>query len=320
MRIALLLLAALFWQSAGAQGFPVRPITLVVPFSPGGSTDVIGRILAERMGRALGQSVVVENTTGAGGSIAVARVIRAAPDGYTIGIGHIGPYVFNGAIYSLPYDLRSDLGPIALVATNPTIIVTRPTMPAKILKELIAWVKANRGKVSIGTGGAGTPAHISAVNFNRLLDTDVQIIHYRGAAPAMQDVMAGTIDLYCDQPVTALPNAKAGRVKPFAVMASSRIGIAPEMPTVDEAGLPGFYMSIWHAVMGPRSMPAPILARLNGAIAEALADPAVRTKLSELGQELPSPQQQTPEALAAFHKAEIEKWWPLIKAAAIKAD
>ncbi|HTO46265.1 MAG TPA: tripartite tricarboxylate transporter substrate-binding protein [Burkholderiales bacterium] len=319
IRFAVALLA-LVATGAGAQTFPSRPVALVVPFAAGGPTDTIARILAERMGRALGQTVVVENTTGAGGSIAVGRVVRATPDGYTIGIGHIGPFVFNGVIYSLQYDLRTDLQPIAMVATNATILVSKPGLPAKDLKELIAWVKANGNKVSVGTGGAGTPAHISAFNFKQLTGSDLQIIHYRGAAPAMQDVMAGHIDLYFDQAVTAVPNSKTGKVKPFAVTAASRIAAAPDIPTVDEAGLPGFYMSVWHAIMGPKGMPAPVVAALNGAIVEALADPAVRKRLMDLGQDIPAREQQTPEALGAYHKAEIEKWWPVVKAAGIKAD
>ena len=313
-------LLALVVTGAAAQTFPTKPITLIVPFSAGGPTDTIARILAERMGRALGQTVVVENTTGAGGSIAVGRVARAAPDGYTIGIGHIGPFVFNGVIYSLKYDLRTDLQPIALVATNATILVSRPGLPATDLKELIAWVKANGNKVSVGTGGPGTPAHISAFNFQQHTGSDLQIIHYRGAAPAMQDVMAGHIDLYFDQAVTAVPNSKAGKVKPFAVTAKSRIAAAPDIPTVDEAGMPGFYMSVWHAIMGPKGTAAPAVAALNAAIVESLADPAVRKRLMDLGQDIPAREQQTPEVLGAYHKAEIEKWWPVVKAAGIKAD
>jgi tripartite-type tricarboxylate transporter receptor subunit TctC len=313
-------LLALVITGAGAQTFPSRPVTLIVPFAAGGPTDTIARILAERMGRALGQTIVVENTTGAGGSIAVGRVVRAAPDGYTIGIGHIGPFVFNGAIYPLQYDLRTDLQPIALVATNATVLVSRQGLPATDLKELLAWVKENGNKVSVGTGGAGTPAHISAFNFKQLTGSDLQIIHYRGAAPAMQDVMAGHIDLYFDQAATAVPNSKAGRVKAFAVTADSRIPAAPDIPTVDEAGMPGFYMSVWHAIMGPKGMAAPAVAALNGAVVESLADPGVRQRLMDIGQDIPPREQQTPQVLGAYHKAEIEKWWPVVRAAGIKAD
>jgi tripartite-type tricarboxylate transporter receptor subunit TctC len=259
--------------AAAAQNYPVKPITMVVPFSAGGPTDTIGRILGERIGKSLGQTVLVENTTGAGGSIAVGRVVRAAPDGYILSIGHLGTHVITGATYQLQYDALRDLAPVAMVATNPQILVSKTAIAAKDLKELVAWVGANGNKVSIGTGGAGTPAHVSAVYFKQLTGSEAQIIHYRGAAPAMTDLFAGHIDLYFDQAVTAVPNSRSGRVKPYA-----------------------------------------------GALTEALAEPAVRQRLTDLGQEIPPREQQTPEALAAHHKAEIDKWWPLIKAAGIKAE
>jgi tripartite-type tricarboxylate transporter receptor subunit TctC len=306
--------------TASAQSYPTRAIALVVPFSAGGPTDTIGRIMAERMGRSLGQTVVVENTTGAGGSIAVGRVVRAAPDGYTLSIGHLGTHVINGAIYPLQYDLLRDLEPVAMVATNATFLVSKTAVPARDLKELIAWIKVNKDKVSIGTGGPGTPAHVSAVYFKQLTNTEAQIIHYRGAAPAMVDLIAGHIDLYFDQAVTAVPNIRAGKVKPYAVTTKTRVAAAPEVPTVDEAGLPGLYMTVWHGIWAPKATPHNVVGRLSSTITEALADPAVRKRLEDLGQEIPPRDQQSPEALGAHHKAEIDKWWPLIKTAGIKAE
>lgn len=306
--------------TAGAQGYPTRPISLVVAFSAGGPTDTIARIMAERMTRALGQTVLVENTTGAGGSIGVGRVARAAPDGYVLGIGHIGTHVINGAVYQLTYDVLKDLEPVAMIATNPQIIVSKNAVPAKDLQELVAWVKANQEKVSIGTGGAGTPAHVSGVYFQNITGAQLQIVHYRGAAPAMQDLIGGHIDLEFDQAANALPQVRAGKIRPYAVTSKTRLLAAPEIPTVDEAGLPGFYMAVWHGIWVSKNTPTAIVARLNAAIVESLADPAVRQRLAALGQEIPPREQQTPEALGAHHKAEIDKWWPVIKAAGIKAE
>jgi tripartite-type tricarboxylate transporter receptor subunit TctC len=307
-------------MNSEARDYPTHPVSLVVPFSPGGPTDTIARILAERMGRSLGQTIVVENTTGAGGSIAVGKVARAAPDGYTLSIGHIGTHVFNGAIYSLPYDLLKDLQPVALIATQPTFLISNNAVPAKDLKELIAWMMANKDKVSIGTGGAGTPAHISAIYFKQLTNTQPQIIHYRGAAPATQDLLAGHIDLYFDQAATAIPNVKANRVKAFAVTARTRASAAPRIPTFDEAGVPGLYMAAWHGLWVPAGTPKNVVDRLNSAVTEALADPVVRQRLEGLGQEIPPRDQQSPEALRTYQAAEAEKWWPVIKAAGIKVE
>jgi tripartite-type tricarboxylate transporter receptor subunit TctC len=250
----------------------------------------------------------------------VARVVRAAPDGYTLSIGHIGTHVINGAIYPLPYDLLKDLEPVALVASNATFLVSKTAVPAKDLKELIAWARLNRDKVSIGSSGPGSPAHVSGVYFKQLTDTQAQIIQYRGAAPAMQDLIAGHIDLYFDQAMTAVPNIRAGRVKAYAVTARTRVAALPDVPTVDEAGLPGLYMAVWHALWAPKATPQNIVARLNSAVVEALADPAVRQRLGDLGQDIPAREQQSPEALGAYQKAEMDKWWPLIKAAGIKAE
>jgi tripartite-type tricarboxylate transporter receptor subunit TctC len=318
MRVALLLVLSLIVALARAQPYPTRPVSIVVPFSAGGPTDTIARIMAERMSRSLGQPVLVENVTGAGGNIGVARVVRAAPDGYMISIGHIGPHVINGAMYHLPYDLLRDLAPIGMFVTNPQIIVSKNALPTKDLKALIAYVKST--PTSLGTGGAGTPSHIGAVYLQKLAGGPSQIVHYRGGAPASADLMAGHIDIFFDQAANSLPLIRTGRVRAYAVTQTSRLSVAPEIPTVDEAGMPGYYMAVWHAFWAPRGTPAGVIARLNGAMVEALADDAVRKRLTDLGQEILPREKQTPEALAEHHRAEIEKWWPIIKGAAITAE
>ena len=318
MRVALLLVLCFTVAAAQTQPFPTRPVSIVVPFSAGGPTDTIARIMAERMSRSLGQPVLVENVTGAGGNIGVARVVRAAPDGYLISIGHIGPHVINGAMYHLSYDLLRDLAPIGMFVTNPQIIVSKNALPTKDLKSLIAYVKST--PTSLGTGGAGTPSHIGAVYLQKLAGGPSQIVHYRGGAPASADLMAGHIDIFFDQAANSLPLIRTGRVRAYAVTQTSRLSVAPEIPTVDEAGMPGYYMAVWHAFWAPRGTPASVIARLNGAMVEAVADDAVRKRLTDLGQEILPREKQTPEALAEHHRAEIEKWWPIIKGAAITAE
>ena len=313
-------LAALAATAALAQGFPSRPLNLVVPFSAGGPTDTIGRMLAERMSRSLGQPIVVENVVGAGGTIANSRVIKSAPDGYTLMIGHIGTHVLAPAVQELKVDYVNDFDPVALVATNPEVMLARNGFPARDLKEMMAYVKANPGKVSYATGGPGTPSHIMAVYFGDQVGAPLNIIHYKGAAPAMQDVIAGHVDLSFDQAATGLAHAKGGRVKAYAITARTRVPAAPEIPSVDEAGMPGFYMSIWHAIWVPKGTPRDAVAKLNAAVREALADPAIRKRLEDLGQEIPAADQQTPEALRAHHRAETDKWHPVIVKAGIKAN
>jgi len=305
---------------ASAQSYPSHSITMVVPFSAGGPTDTIARIMAERMGRALGQTIVVENVTGAAGSIGVGRVARATPDGYTLSIGHWSTHVVNGAVYQLSYDLLKDFEPVAMIATNPQLIVTKPTVPATNLTELTAWVKANQEKISVGTAGVGSASHVGGIYFQNIIGATLLFVPYRGTAPAMQDLMAGRVDLILDQAGNSLPWVRSGKIKAYAVTAKTRMAAAPDIPTVDEAGLPGLYISVWHAIWVPKGTPKEIVARLNAAVVEALADPAVRQRLADLGQEIPPREQQTPEALGAYHEAEIAKWWPLIKAAGIKAE
>jgi tripartite-type tricarboxylate transporter receptor subunit TctC len=305
---------------ARAQTYPTRPVTIIVPFAAGGPTDTIARIMAERLRQSLGQTVIVENVTGASGTIGAGRVARAAPDGYTISIGHWGTHVLNGALYSLQFDLLNDFVPISLIATNPQLVVAKKALPPNDLKELIAWLKANPDKATQGTAGAGTPSHVAGVYFQRDTGTRFQFVPYRGTAPAMQDLVAGQIDLIFDQAANALPQVRSGTIKAFAVTAKARLASAPDIPTVDEAGLPGFHISIWHAFWVPKNTPKDVVARLNAAVVEALADPNVRRRLEELGQDLPARDQQTPEALYAHHKAEIEKWWPIIKAANIRVE
>jgi tripartite-type tricarboxylate transporter receptor subunit TctC len=306
--------------TAMAQTYPSRPITMIVPLAPGGSTDVIARIMAEGMRASLGQPVIVENTTGAGGTIGVGRLARAAPDGYTIGIGQWGTNMANGAIYTLQYDLLKDFEPIALIATQPFLIVTRKTMPANDLKELIAWLKANPDKATQGNSGIGTPSHVAGVFLQNAVGAKWPLVPYRSAGLSMQDLVAGNIDLTLDTPAVSMPQVRTGNIKAYAVTAKSRIAVAPDIPTTDEAGLPGFYFSFWHALWAPKGTPKDVIAKLNGAAVIALADAGWRAKLVDLAQEIFPREQQTPEALLAFHQAEIEKWWPIIKAADIKAQ
>jgi len=303
---------------ASAQAFPSRPVTIIVPAAAGGPTDTLTRILAERMRVFLGQPVIIENNGAAAGSIAVGRVARAAADGYTIGIGQYGNYVLNGAIYSLTYDLLNDFEPVALVATNPQAIVGKNDLPAKTLKELVTWLQANPGKGSQGTAGAGSPSHVSGIYLQNVTGAQFTFVPYRGAGPAMQDLAAGQIDFMIDQASNSIPQVRGGRIKAFAVTSKTRMPAAPDIPTVDEAGLPGFYVAVWHGIWVPKGTPADIIAKLNAAMVDALADENVRKRLADIGQEIPPREQQTAEALRAYQKAEADKWWPIIKAAGVK--
>jgi tripartite-type tricarboxylate transporter receptor subunit TctC len=307
-------------RTAMAQAYPSRSITMVVPFAAGGPVDTLARILAERMRASLGQTVVIENVTGAGGSIGTGRVARAAPDGYTLVIGIWTTHVVNGAIYALQYDVLNDFEPVALLANNPQVIVAKKSMPANDLKGLIAWLKLNPDKASAGTAGVASPQHVLGVFFQSATGTRFQFVHYRGGGPATQDLVAGQIDLIIGDQVTSLPQIRSGNIKAYAVTNKNRLTAAPDIPTVDEAGLPGFYTTVWNAIWAPKGTPKNVIMKLNAAVVGELADSAIRRRLADLGQEIVPRDQQTPEALAAFHRAEIEKWWPIIKGANIKGE
>ncbi|MFZ1951386.1 MAG: tripartite tricarboxylate transporter substrate-binding protein, partial [Pseudolabrys sp.] len=272
------------------------------------------------MKRPLGQTILVENVTGAGGSIGVTRAVRSQPDGYTISFGHLGTHVFNGAIYPLTFDLLTDLEPVAILPSNPMVIVSKNGVPAKTLKEFISWVKQNSGKVSAGTAGAGSGSHIAGAYFEKITGAKLQFVPYRGTGPALNDLVAGQIDIMIDQASNSINQIRAGKIHAYAVTDQKRVPTASDIPTVDEAGLPGFYMTLWSGMWVPKGTPKAVIAKLNAAVAEALADPAVAERFAQLGLEMPPRALQTPEALAAYHKAEIAKWWPIIKAGNIKAE
>ena len=314
-------LATLAASSSGtAQTYPSRPITIVVPFSPGGPTDTLARIVGERMRTILGQTVLVYNTAGAGGSIGTGKVVRSAPDGYTAGIGHWGTHVVNGVYYSLPFNLLTDLEPVAMIASNPHVIISKTAVPARNLKELIAWIGANQDKALMGAGSAGSASHMVAIHFGSMIGVKFHFVAYRGGAPALRALLAGEIDLYVPQISSTAGYINAGRIRAYAVTAGTRLAAVPEVPTVEEAGLPGLHISTWHGIWLPKGTPREVVMKLNAAIVETLADPAVQQRFVDLGQEIPAREQQTPEALFAHHKAEIDKWWPMIKAAGLKPE
>lgn len=307
-------------ENAAAQSFPSRTVTLVVPFPAGGPTDTIGRVMAEGLRVALGQSVIVENMPGATGSLASGRVARAEPDGYTLILGTVATHVFNGAAYALKYDLVKDFAPISLVAFDPQIIAVKKALPVTDLKQLVGWLKSNSDTAVAGTAGVGSTAHISAVNFQRITGTQFKFVPYRGLGPAMQDLVAGQIDMVFDLAANSVPQVRAGSIKGLAVTAKQRLASAPDVPTVDEAGLPGFYFANWHAIWAPGGTPVEVTARLNAATTQTLADASTVKRLSDIGQQLPTREQLTPQALTSYQQDEIAKWWPVITAANIKGN
>jgi tripartite-type tricarboxylate transporter receptor subunit TctC len=307
-------------SSATAQIYPSRAINIVAPFPAGGPSDVLARILSEPLRAALGQPVVIENVAGAGGNIGVGRVARAAPDGYTLVIGQWSTHVVNPVTYTLPYDVMNDFEPIALLANTPQLIIARKDFPASDVRDLIAWLKDNPGKATAATVGAAGGAQVAGIYFQQATGTLFPFVPYRGGAPAMQDLIAGQVDIMFDQAANAITQIRAGAVRAYAVMAERRWHGAPDIPTIDEAGVPGLHVSYWHGLWAPKGTPKEIVSTINAAVVSALADPNVQQRYAAQGQDIWPRERQTPAALAAYHKAEIEKWWPVIRAAHVKAE
>ncbi len=320
-RVALALLAVAAAGPALGQAYPTKPISLIVPFAAGGPTDVMARIVGERMAKELGQQFVIDNVTGAAGSIAMGKLARSAPDGYTIGIGHLGTNVVNGAIYkNLNYDLINDLAPVALLPSNPLLIVSSNQVPAKDLKELVAYLKANADKISGGTAGMGSGSHIGALAFFTVTGANYQLVPYRGTGPAVQDLIANQIQVMIDQSSNSLPHIRAGKLKVYAVTAKQRTAAAPDIPTTAEAGFPGIEVAIWHGLWAPKGTPKEIIDKLNAAAVKALQDPEIRRKLENLGQDIPTPEQMKADVFGVYQKAEFAKWKPIIDKAGVKVE
>jgi len=322
LQIAIGLVASpLISRNAGAEAFPTRPITVVVPTGAGGPQDVVARIVTDRMRHSLGQPLIIENVPGANGNLGIGRVARAQPDGYTIAFSvSFSTHVVNPAIYKLPYDVTNDFEPIALIADAASVILSKKAIAANNLKELLAWLKLNSDKASLGHTGPGSPAHVGAILLQKMTGTRFQLATYRSAGQAMQDLVAGHIDLMFSAPSIALEQVRSGNIKAYAITGRERIAAAPDIPTVDEAGLPGFYTSPWYAVWAPKGTAREAIGSLSGAVTDALADAEVRKRFDHLGLTIFSRERQSPEALAAYHKAEIDKWWPVLKEAGIKVE
>jgi tripartite-type tricarboxylate transporter receptor subunit TctC len=320
-RSALALLVVASAAPALGQSYPSKPITMIVPFAAGGPTDITARIVGERMGKELGQQIIIDNVTGAAGTIAMGKLAHAAPDGYTIGIGHVGTNVVNGIIYkNLNYDLLGDLVPVARLPSNPLLVVTSNQVPAKDMKELVAYLKANADKVSGGTAGMGSGSHIGVLAFHAGTGTNYQLVPYRGTGPAVQDLIANQIQIMIDQSSNSLPHVRAGKIRAYAVASKERSAAAPDIPTTAEAGFPGIEVTIWQGLWAPKGTPADIIAKLNAAAVAALKDPEIRRRLEDLGQDIPTPAQMQPAAFDAYQRAEFDKWKPIIEKANVKVE
>ena len=307
--------------AALAQGYPSRPISVVVPFPPGGQVDSVARLILDRMRATLGQPLIVENAGGASGTIGTGRAVRAAPDGYMLSMGNWTSHVGGPAMYAINYDILKDLEPVSLLLIAPTVIVGKRDLPPNTLPELIAWLKANPDKASAATVGAGSPGHVSGIHFQNVTGTRVQFVPYRGGGPANQDLLGGQVDMRIGAEASQmLPHVRSGRVKAYAVLSKARWFAAPDIPTSEEAGVSGIDISVWTGLWVPKGTPKDVIAKLNAAVTETFSDPAVRQRIATAGFEIPAGDRQTPEALAAHHKAETDKWWPIIKAANIKAE
>jgi len=314
-------LLGLAWNGiAAAQDYPTRPITMIVPFPAGGATDTLARYLAEQMRGVLGQSIIVENVGGAAGSIGVGRAVRSPADGYTLSIGTSTTHMLTGGLYTLPFDLLKDLEPIILIGSEPLLIVGKKDLPADDLKGLIAWLKANPDKASVGIAGVGATGQLAGISFQKLTGTKFQFVPYRGNAPAMQDLLAGQIDLMIEPSSNFKSLVAAGSVKPFAVTGRTRLPASPTIPTADEAGLPGFFASLWYGLWVPKGTSKDVIAKLNATLSQLLGSPPVKQRLQDLGIQIAPLDQQSPEALRAYQKAEMEHWWPIIKAANLKGE
>jgi tripartite-type tricarboxylate transporter receptor subunit TctC len=318
-KLLIALVLAIAPATVRAEDYPSRPVAMIVPLPAGSAFDVAARIVAEGMQVSLGQPVIVENVTGAAGSIGTGRVARAASDGYTLCFCGLITHVINGILLTPPYDVLNDFEPVSLMATTALVVVARKAMPANDLKGLIAWLKANPDKASQGSGGPGSLTHLAGVFFQQQTGTRFNIVSYRGAGAAINDLVAGHIDFMFDLVPNSLPHISAGTIKAYAVMAKQRLAAAPDVPTVDEAGLAGFYASAWQAMWVPKNTPHNVVQKLNTAVVTALADPALRSRLSKIGEEIYPRAQQSPEWLASFHKAELAKWTQIIRAASIQA-